>query len=140
MRFVLRLLTGLAVLLFHHHVGAQQVQLHASTIVPGDLAVLTVIYRNQRPSMFKLDTSPLEQDFDVIDVKSKISMDRQGGTFANRMIWRVMLAPKRSGLLRIPPLTIREAVTPELQLTVLPENPWLVSGEDIRLELSANKQ
>ena len=110
-----------------------------STIVPGDMAVLHVSYRNKRPAMFKLDTSSLEKDFEIIDIKSTIKMDQQDGTFANTMRWRVMLAPKRSGELTIPSIRIRDAVTPELKLTVLPANPWLQSGEDIRVEVSTDK-
>lgn len=118
---------------------AQQARLSNDIVVPGDLVTLEVSYRNTRSSMFKLDTSPLEADFEVVDIKPSMKMDRQQGSYVNIMNWQVLLAPKRTGKITIPSLTIRETSTPQLELRVEAINPWRQFGEDVRLELSVDK-
>ena len=118
---------------------AQQARLLTDNIVPGDLAILEVSYRNKQSSMFTLDTTPLELDFEVIDTRSSTKMERKDGSLINMITWKVWLSPRRTGKLRIPPLRIREVSTPPLELTVRETNPWQRFGEDVRIELNVDK-
>ena len=139
MKFRLLMTTIAALFLVVPPAIAQQARLSADTVVTGDLVTLEVSYRNTRSSMFKLDTGPLETDFEVVDIEPSMKMDRQAGSYVNIMHWRVLLAPKRSGTITIPSLQIREATTPQLQLTVTEKNPWEQFQEDVRLEISVDK-
>jgi len=110
---------------------AQSAYLHSSEIIEGDIATLVVEYQNNMPSLFYLDTSPLEKFFQVLEVQPSVKNERVDNKIFNAMRWEVQLYPKKIGIIRIPSLIIKGASTPELSLKVIDKASIKDSGERI---------
>ncbi len=52
------------------------------------------------------DIAPLERDFDILSQNHSSSFSWVNGKSSSKSIWSYVLQPKRSGTLRIPPLTV----------------------------------
>jgi len=110
---------------------AQSAYLHSSEIIEGDIATLVVEYHNNMPSLFYLDTSPLEASFQVLDVRPNVRNERVNNKIFNTMRWEVQIYPRKTGIIRIPPLIIKGISTPELSLKVIDKASIKDSGERI---------
>ena len=75
--------------------------------VPGDI--------NGTPDM-----SPLMQDFDLLDSSQSMQMSIINGRSSSSRGWQFVLAPKRTGKLEIPPISVGNASSNALSLEVLP--------------------
>lgn len=115
---------------------AQSAYLKSDTVYEGDVAELFIEYRSNRPSMYALDTSAFDDLFDVISVQPGTQRLYDEDQIVNVMHWKVMLAPKLTGVIKIPSLKIKQAITPELVLTVLDQSA-LNSNERIWVETNA---
>jgi len=137
---------------------AQTAYLHSSEIIEGDIATLVVEYHNNIPSLFYLDTSPLEKSFQVLDVSPTVKNERVNNKIFNTMRWEVQIYPKTTGIIKIPALIIKGTSTPELSLKVIdkasikdsaerifitvmidPENPRIGEQVTITVRLIHNK-
>lgn len=114
---------------------SQTATLKQSQISHGDVATLVVEYRNHILSLFQLDTTALEVDFDVLDVKSSVHRDTRAAVNTNIMRWEISLAPRRVGQLTLPALTIRDTTTEPLTLQVSAPDPDNL--EIVEVQLSA---
>ena len=110
---------------------AQTAYLHSSEIIEGDIATLIVEYHNNMPSLFYLDTSPLEKSFQVLDVRPNVKNERVNNKIFNTMHWEVQIYPKTTGIIKIPALIIKGTSTPELSLKVIDKSSVKDSAERI---------
>jgi hypothetical protein len=87
------------------------------------------------------DLSPLKQDFDVLETSSGTQIRIVNGSRSDTTSWRVTLAPKRTGVLTIPAISLGPDSTPPLTLTVSPAPQGATSGmgDDIFVELEVGE-
>ena len=135
---------------------AQTAYLKSDQIYEGDVAELLIEYRDDTPSMYALDTTALDETFDVISVHPSTKRLEQDGQLVSVMYWKVYLAPKLTGVLKILPINIKQTSTPELTLNVLekpalnneriwveatvePETFWVGEAATVTLKLKSNR-
>jgi len=124
----------------HNRCQAQTAYLESYRVYEGDIAMLVIEYDSKIPSLYALDTSTLEIDFVVLDIKSRISQVMESNDAFHRMQWKIEILPRRSGSLRIPPLKVGELSTPQLTLEVAPQSPELRSAQNVFIEVQAQPQ
>ena len=130
----------LAFVQVHTRCQAQTAYLQPQRIFEGDIAELIIEYDSKIPSLYALDTSTLESDFEVLDIKSGISRVVESGEMFHRMQWKIEILPRHSGHLSIPTLQVGDISTPELTLEVMPQAPALRSKQNIFVEVQAQPQ
>ncbi len=121
------------------HIQAQTAYLQSTELVEGDIAVLIVEFENEVPSLFPLDTTPLLSDFEVLQVKPALRREQTANSVVNIMRWEVELYPRKTGRLRIAPLTVRGQQTPEIILQFDSQNQYTGPRGNIFLEVSADQ-
>ena len=99
---------------------AKTTSLRQSRIYEGDIAELTIEYEAAIPSLYGIDTSILEDNFEVLKTHSQVTRAVDSGQILHRMQWSVQLLPRRSGSLRIAPLRYGENYSEEMLLEVAP--------------------
>lgn len=124
--------------LFHCH--AQTALLESPQVYEGDIALLIIEYDSKIPSLYELDTTPLDGEFEVLDIKSRISLVMETENAFNRMQWKIEIMPKHSGNLRIPSLRVGKKSTPALTLEVLRHPPELQASQNVSVEVQTNTQ
>jgi hypothetical protein len=129
---LLALLTSLA--------QAQSTSLRQSRIFTGDIAELMITYESELPSMYSVDTTALEPDFEVLDTSSRVSRLQRDNRSLHHMEWRALLLPRRSGLLSIPALRYGERQSEPLWLSVDPVPAELQALQDVFVEIEAIPQ
>lgn len=116
-------------------VHAQIAILQSDRIMEGDVAILLVEYSDDTPSMYALDTSPLDKSFDVLSVKPKVERRHENNKIVNVQHWEVTLSPKLKGEIKVPSLKIKQASTPELILQVIDSTSVENVNEKIWIEV-----
>ncbi len=116
---------------------AQSARLQSESIYLGDIATLLIEYEHKIPSLYALDTTQLEENFEILDVRSRTSRLSDSEQFTNRMQWEVRMLPRRSGLLIIPSMKLGALRTPELQLEVLPLSSGAAARQTVEIEIFA---
>jgi hypothetical protein len=129
---LLTLLTSLA--------QAQSTSLRQSRIFAGDIAELMISYESELPSLYSVDTTPLEPDFEVLDTSSRVARTQRDNRTLHHMEWRALLLPRRSGLLSIPALRYGARQSEPLQLTVDPVPAKLQALQNVFVEIEAIPQ
>ena len=119
---------------------AQTAYLRSSQVFTGDIAELIIEHNNRIPSLYALDTSVLEADFEVLDIKSSVSRMFESNKAFHRMRWQIEILPRSTGKLRIPPLQIGDVFTPVLMLEVIPQSAELRSANHVQVELQAEPE
>ncbi|MBT8438011.1 MAG: BatD family protein [Gammaproteobacteria bacterium] len=119
---------------------AQTAYLRQYQIFSGDIAELTIEYDNRIPSLYALDTSVLEADFEILDIKSSVSRMLESNKAFHRMRWQIEILPRSPGKLRIPPLQVGEVFTPVLMLEVITPPAQLNSANKVQVELEAQPE
>ncbi len=119
---------------------AQTAILKSASIVEGDVAVLVVEFQNRIPSLFSLETTPLQQDFEVLQIKPSLRGKKYDDEVVNVMHWEIELFPKRKGFIKVPSLNIKGELTPQLMLEVKEWNEKNNGGEKIYIEVSADRK
>ena len=119
---------------------AQTAYLQSKQIFSGDIAELIIEFDNRIPSLYALDTSVLEADFEILDIKSSVSRKFESNKAFHRMRWQIEILPRSPGKLRIPPLQVGEVFTPVLMLEVIPQSAELNSANNVRVELEAEPE
>lgn len=112
--------------------------LQPETVYLGDISELVIEYENTIPSLYALDTSVLESDFEVVDKKSRIIRLTDSDQVIHRMQWRLQLLPRRSGKLSVPKLYFGDSSTQPLTLEVKPVPPSLQSSQQVFVEMVAD--
>lgn len=86
------------------------------------------------------DLSPLHQDFDVLGTGQKSMIQIINGDVQSTHAWSITLSPKHSGTLTIPPISVGNAQSNPLSITVMPAGAS-TSGNgnqgDVFIEVSA---
>jgi hypothetical protein len=129
---------------------AQTTSLRQERIFEGDIAQLTIEHDAAIPSLYAIDTSPLETDFKVLDVQSRISRHFGENQTFHRMQWVIQMVPRHGGSISVPPLkfgghhseaillrvdraraSIRARENVYIEMEVIPENPY--PGQQVRV-------
>ncbi len=139
--FRIKFLLGLILCILLQSVShAQTAYLRPNQVFSGDIAELIIEYDNKIPSLYALDTSQLEADFEVLDIKSSVSRMFESNEAFHRMRWQIEILPRRAGKLRIPVLQVGQFFTPVLMLEVVPQSPELNSASRVYVELEAEPE
>ena len=116
---------------------AQTTSLRQQQIYLGDIAELTIEYEANIPSLYAIDTSILDADFIILDTRSSVSRVTDGSQSLHRMHWAVLLVPRRSGKLQIPPLKFGENHSEPLVLEVNQVSALQQARQNVFLEVEA---
>lgn len=98
-----------------------------TTLASGETLELTLTYPGKTSA--DPDFSPLDTDFEILDRSRRNQISMVNGTFDATSIWRLTLAPKRTGDLQIPPLTAGDARSHALTIRVMPAASGSASAE-----------
>lgn len=86
------------------------------------------------------DFSPLQRDFEILNTQQNNQMQIVNGQMNSYTDWRIALAPKKSGSFTIPPLTIEDATSQPVTITVEAQNRAPQSGsQSVFVELETDK-
>lgn len=132
----------LLLLLAHSALAGLSVQPQRQTMAFGETLGL-VISSDSGLDLGQLDLAPLEQDFDILSRSSSTSISLVNGKQSSNMSLTFELAPKRSGTLSIPPLSLSGEVTNAIQIKVAAAatvNPNLDSNRDLILEIDVDSE
>ena len=119
---------------------AQTAYLQPYRVIEGDIAELIIEYDSKIPSLYALDTSVLELDFEVLQVNSRLARVLESNEVFHRMQWKIEILPRHSGNLVIPALQVGDLLTPALTLEVAPLTPELRSMQNVFLEIEAQPE
>jgi hypothetical protein len=97
---------------------ATNAYLRSAQIQAGDIAELVIEYHSQIPSLYALDTSVLESDYELLNISSSVARVYESEQMYHRMQWIIELLPRRSGSLTIPSLKVGAVTTAPLNLEV----------------------
>lgn len=88
------------------------------------------------------DFSALQRDFATLGTQSSRQVSLVNGQTSSKTLWAISLMPHQVGTYTIAPITIGDATTPELHLTVLAPatDPQRDAGEDVFIEVSAEPE
>lgn len=117
---------------------ADAAYLQPESVYLGDISELVIEFDNRIPSLYPLDTSALEANFEILDKKSRVFRLTDGGEIVHRMQWRVQLLPRKSGRLEVPELHIFDNSTPVLKLEVIPVPSSLQASHNVFIEMKAD--
>jgi len=118
---------------------ANTASLHPQAIFEGDIVELVIEYDSKIPSLYALDTTPLEANFEILDSKSRVMrLDNTSGGDLHRMQWRLQLLPRSSGKLTVPALAFGDQSSPPLQLEVRPVPESVRASQQVIVELEAD--
>ncbi len=98
-----------------------------TTLASGETLELTLTYPGKTSD--DPDFSPLDADFEILDRGRRNQISMVNGSFDATSIWRLTLAPKRTGDLQIPPLTAGDAQSHALTIRVTPGASGAVSAD-----------
>lgn len=90
--------------------------INRETLTEGEsftLEIETHLWASETP-----DLSPLQQDFEILTNRRSSTFRLLQGQRKQENRWQLELSPKRTGLLRIPPIRIGNSTTPERFITV----------------------
>jgi len=119
---------------------AQTAYLQSSRVFADDIAELVIEYDSKIPSLYALDTSVLEADFEVLDISSSVSRRFESGNAFHRMRWQIALLPRRTGNIKVPALRVGDIDTAVLTLVVMPQSAASISTGNVGVELEAQPE
>lgn len=121
-------------------VQAEFAYLQDRRVFEGDFTTLVIQYDRGIPSLYAIDTSELEVDFEVLNSKSQLSRIINENEAFHRMQWEIQILPKRIGKLRIPPIKVGDVSTQELELEVLAHSVESRRRENVFIELETRPE
>jgi hypothetical protein len=127
----------LAFIQVHTQCQAQTAYLQSNRVFEGDIAELIIQHDSKIPSLYALDTSVLEADFEVLAINSWLARVMESNEVFHRMQWKIEILPRHNGSLSVPALQVGAASTPVLTLEVTPQTPALRSMQNVFLEIQA---
>lgn len=107
---------ALFLLVFADASAAVRARLEHARIVEGDTVALR-IEASGDPA--EPDLAPLAEDFEVLDTAQSSQTRMVNGRSSQTRDWRLVLAPRRTGHLQIPPLRVGQETTSALSLEVV---------------------
>ena len=110
-----------------------QAQLDRNKLAEGDTLVLSLSAPGD--SSGAPDLTPLQQDFDVLNQSQSTRLSIINGNSSSTREWQLVLAPKHTGKLHIPPLKLAGMTSPTLEVEVLPAAQAAKLGESRPLAL-----
>ena len=116
---------------------ANTAYMHPEAIFEGDIAELVIEYDSKIPSLYALDTAPLETDFEILESRSRVIRLDDSNAELHRMQWRLQLLPRKSGNLTVPALDFGNQSSPPLKLEVKPVPDSIQASQAIFVELKA---
>jgi len=123
--------------MFAPPVSATTTQLHPQAVFEGDITELVIEYDSKIASLYALDTAPLDADFEILDIKSRVFRIDGNPGGDHRMQWRLQLLPRHSGSLVIPPIHFGEQSTAPLRLEVKPVPDEVRNSQKVFVELDS---
>ncbi len=143
-RYARYLIGGLLLLLATLTQAELTASIDRNEVQQGETVTLTVtaLLEDTPFSLFDLntlkvpqpDTSVLEQDFEILGQDQRYSMQFTNNVSETRIFWEYTLVPKRTGEIRIPPLSWQKEKTPSLTLTVREAPAATTSDAPVRIE------
>ncbi|MGD8421083.1 MAG: BatD family protein, partial [Gammaproteobacteria bacterium] len=112
--------------------------LQPQAIFEGDIVELLIEYDSKIPSLYALDTTPLETEFEILDTRSRVMRIDGKGEDLHRMQWRLQLLPRSSGNLTVPALSFGNQTSPPLRLEVRPVPESVRASQQVIVELDAD--
>ncbi len=116
---------------------ADTAYLQPGRVFEGDIARLVIEYDNKIPSLYEVDTSAMEADFEVLGVDSMISRINESDATFHRTRLTVSLLPRRVGKLHVPALHFGDRSSVPLLLDVRPEPAVQKSAHQVWVEADA---
>lgn len=98
-----------------------------TTLASGETLELTLTYPGKTSD--DPDFSPLDADFEILDHGRRNQISMVNGAVEATSIWRLTLAPKRTGDLQIPPLTAGDTQSHALTIRVTPDASGAASAD-----------
>ncbi len=116
--------------------------LSPTEISEGDTVRLVIEIEDSTPSLHDLDTSALENDFEILGTSSSVQMVQVQNKVTNLTRWELELFPLKTGKLDIPPLSINGVFTEQLVLNVKKPDTAndSAAGRDVFIEVSAEPE
>jgi len=116
------------------------VSVDRTELARGETLVFTIRVFDQRQGM-QLDLTPLTEDFDVLGTRTSSQIRSINGTVEAWTDYIVTLFPLNEGAITIPALTINNATTDAIDITVSNQGPRSnQSSEELFLEIEVNKE
>jgi len=114
---------------------AQTTSLRQNHIFEGDIAELTIEHDADIPSLYAIDTSVLNADFIVLDVRPRLSRHLTESKAFHRMQWKIQMVPRRGGSIRVPPLAFGGNHSEALLLRVDQVTASMRARENVFIEI-----
>ncbi len=86
---------------------------------PGETIRLIFTQKNTAQSQGTPDLTPLQKEFTLIGTEHSLSYRANNGVATSENEWVVLLIPKKTGTLTIPPIKIGHEYSPERKITIL---------------------
>ena len=116
-----------------------EVSVDRSELARGETLTYTIRVFEQRQGM-QLDLTPLTENFDVLGTRTSSQIRSINGSVESWTDYIVTLFPLTEGDLEIPPLTINNARTDPITVSVVNQGPRSnQSSEELFLEIEVNK-
>ncbi len=116
MNRALPLLVALLALVTSALAGEVETRVSSQTLRAGDTLELLLRYRGEAPA--RPDLTPLEADFDVLDVRTSQRTSVINGVRDESTDWILSLAPRKSGTLSVPELVVGDTHSQAFELHV----------------------
>lgn len=123
-------------------VAAVTARLDAEQVYEGGTLTLTIELAGDASARGSgLDLTPLSADFDVVGTSQSNEFSIINGRASVSRQWRITLAPKRTGELHIPPLTVGSDSTGPLRVQVneVPAGALGGPGDDVFIEMELER-
>ena len=118
----------------------QTTSLRQANIYEGEIAELRIEYEASIPSLYAIDTSILEADFELLGSDSKVSRILRDNQILHRMQWSVQLLPRRLGQLQIPALQYGDNFSEPMLLEVMPASAARLAQASVFVEVEAHPE
>lgn len=120
--------------------GGPQAELDRDRIGDGESVVLSLTVPGDLDG--EPDLTPLERDFDILGRSQSSHTSIINGRMDSKRVWRLTLAPRRTGTLEVPPLPVGGSASPALRLEVSPGGDPAEGGQAPQafIEVSAEPQ
>ena len=112
-----------------------QVELDRNRMVEGETVNLTLTVPGDLDG--EPDFTPLDQGFDVLDRAQSSHTSIINGHMSSQRVWRLILAPKATGLLTVPPIPVGRLQSHPRTLKVLPAGSKDAGTESPRIFIEA---
>jgi len=133
--WLVSLLALLLILMVGTGEAAVRATLDRDTLYAGDTLTLTIESDGQQSGL-QPDLTPLEKDFDVLGTSTSTQVNIINGKRSDKTLWQMQLQPRRTGLLRIPPLSVGGQKTSpvELKVTEAPQQTAAQANRHVFIE------